>query len=127
MIKLPAAMEKVTSALAPAFTRPTHARVCVLLTAAILTVGSRTISNILRTAGSLVPGHWSTYHRIFSRAKSWHWRVGRILATLVIEAFCPEGIIYLAGDDTVDEHRGAKVYGKGCHRGAVRSSHSFTM
>jgi len=126
MIKLPVALEKVTGALAPAFTKPTHARVCVLLTAAILTVGSRTISNILRTAGSLVPGHWSTYHRIFSRAKFWHWRVGRILATLVIEAFCPDGLIYLAGDDTVDEHRGAKVYGKGCHRDAVRSSHSFT-
>ncbi len=106
--------------------KPTHARVCVLLTAAILTVGSHTISNILRTAGSLVPGQWSTYHRIFSRAKFWHWRVARILATLVIEAFCAEGPIYLAGDDTVDEHLGAKVYGKGCHRDAVRSSHKFT-
>ena len=32
----------------------------------------------------------------------------------------------LCGDDTVDEHRGKKVYGKGCHRDAVRSPHSFT-
>ncbi len=75
MIRLPPAMEKVTCALAPAFTKPAHARVCVLLTAAILTVGSRTISNILRTAGSLVPGHCATWHRILSRAKFWHWRV----------------------------------------------------
>jgi len=26
----------------------------------------------------------------------------------------------------VDEHRGTKVYGKACHRDAVRSTHSFT-
>jgi hypothetical protein len=26
----------------------------------------------------------------------------------------------LAGDDTVDEHRGEKVYGKGRHRGMVQ-------
>src|SRR5262249_33782374 len=32
----------------------------------------------------------------------------------------------LAGDDTVDEHRGARVYGKGCHRDPVRSTHAYT-
>ena len=32
----------------------------------------------------------------------------------------------LCGDDTVDGHRGKKVYGKACHRDAVRSTHSFT-
>jgi hypothetical protein len=34
--------------------------------------------------------------------------------------------VLVAGDDTVDEHRGERVYGKGCHRDAVRSTHSFT-
>jgi hypothetical protein len=29
-------------------------------------------------------------------------------------------------DDTVDGHKGKKVYGKGCHRDAVRSTHSYT-
>jgi hypothetical protein len=38
----------------------------------------------------------------------------------------PEEPILLAGDDTVDGHKGAKVFGKGCHRDAVRSTHSFT-
>ena len=38
----------------------------------------------------------------------------------------PDGPVSLAGDDTVDEHRGAKVYGKGCHRDPVRSTHSYT-
>jgi hypothetical protein len=38
----------------------------------------------------------------------------------------PEGPIALAGDDTVTEHPGPHVYGKGCHRDPVRSTHSFT-
>jgi hypothetical protein len=37
-----------------------------------------------------------------------------------------QGPVYIACDDTVDEHPGDKVYGKSCHRDAVRSSHSFT-
>jgi hypothetical protein len=32
----------------------------------------------------------------------------------------------LNGDDTLDEHRGKKVYGKGRHRDAVRSSKNYT-
>jgi hypothetical protein len=54
------------------------------------------------------------------------WRVGRILAAFILKHCVPEGTVFLAGDDTVTEHRGKKVYGKGCHRDAVRSSHSFT-
>lgn len=126
MRNLPDALQKVTDEFSPAFTKPTHARWCVLLAAAILTVGARTISNILRTVGRLATGHWSNYHRVLSRARFWSWRAARILANLVIEAFYRDGVIYLAGDDTVDEHRGDKVFGKGCHRDAVRSSHSFT-
>ena len=38
----------------------------------------------------------------------------------------PEGSVALAGDDTVDEHGGAHVYGKGRHRDPVRSTHSYT-
>jgi hypothetical protein len=34
--------------------------------------------------------------------------------------------IHLAGDDTVDERRGKKVFGKGRHRDPVRSTHTCT-
>ena len=40
--------------------------------------------------------------------------------------FAPGEPIPLAGDDTVDEHRGDKVYGKGRHRDPVRSTHCYT-
>jgi hypothetical protein len=43
-----------------------------------------------------------------------------------LRRWVPQGSVPLAGDDTVDEHRGAKVYGKGCHRDPVRSTKSYT-
>jgi hypothetical protein len=54
------------------------------------------------------------------------WRLGRGLTQWVVASFVPEGAISLVGDDTVDGHRGKKVFGKGRHRDAVRSSHSYT-
>src|SRR5262245_5967635 len=68
---LPGPIRRVADALlrafAAAFTRPTCERFVVLLLAAILTTGGRTILNLLRTVESLAPGHPSSYHRVFSR------------------------------------------------------------
>jgi len=44
----------------------------------------------------------------------------------LLEHRIPEGVVLLAADDTVDEHKGKKVYGKGRHRDPVRSTHSYT-
>jgi hypothetical protein len=109
-----------------AFTRPTYERFVALLLAAILTTGCRTILNLLRTAGALAPGHPCSYHRVFSRRRCSLWRLGRALATEVVRRWVPTGTVAVAGDDTVAEHRGKKVYGKGCHRDAVRSTHADT-
>ena len=38
-----------------------------------------------------------------------------------------QGPIRVCGDETVDGHRGKKVYGKARHRDAVRSTHSHTV
>jgi len=120
------AVRSVTEELAAAFTRPTLARFTFLLFAAILTTGRRTVSNVLRTLGHVTPGHPSSYHRVFSRRRWSTWRLGRALATWILREWLPEGRVPLVGDDTVDEHRGPKVYGKACHRDAVRSTHSYT-
>jgi hypothetical protein len=98
----------------------------VLLLAAILTLGGRTVSNLLRTLGPLAPGHFSSFHRVFSRCRWRGRRLARALATAILNRFLPGGPIHLVGDDTVAEHPGPKVYGKGCHRDPVRSTHSFT-
>jgi len=45
---------------------------------------------------------------------------------VVLKQFAPQGVVELAGDDTIAEHSDPKVYGKACHRDPVRSTHSFT-
>jgi hypothetical protein len=52
--------------------------------------------------------------------------MGRALLGWIIDHLVGTQTVVLAADDTVAEHPGDKVYGKGCHRDAVRSSHSFT-
>ena len=112
--------------LAPAFTRPTFHRFALLAVAAILTLGGHTICNLLRCLGALALGHPSSYHRVFSRSPWTCWELARRFTRVILARFAPKGVIELAGDDTVAEHPGPKVYGKGCHRDAVRSTHSFT-
>jgi DDE superfamily endonuclease len=124
--KAPSALRRVAQVLGSAFTRPTYYRIVVLLLAAILTVGTHTVLNMLRTVSALNVGHASSFHRVFSRSPWSMWRLGRCLARWLVEHFVPEGLISLVGDETVDGHRGKKVFGKGRHRDAVRSSHSYT-
>jgi hypothetical protein len=126
MSTIPHAARPVLDALAPAFTRPTFVRVTVLLFAAVLTVGRHTVSHFLRTVEGLAPGHSSSYHRVFSHRRWRLWRLARAVAGLVLR-FVPDGEpVCLVGDDTVEEHRGAHVAGKGRHRDPVRSSHAYT-
>lgn len=108
------------------FYKPTHRRFLLLVGAAILTVGRRTVSNMLRTAGGLAAGHPSSYHRFFSKRRWSLWPLGRALAQHILERYWPAGEVPTVVDDTVDGHKGARVYGKGCHRDAVRSTHSYT-
>jgi hypothetical protein len=112
--------------LASVFTQPTFHRVQLLVVAAVLTTGRRTVANLLRTLGTLVPGQASSYHRVLSQARWSGLRLAALLLRFLLRHFGGSGRIRLVGDDTVDEHRGKKVYGKGRHRDAVRSSHSYT-
>jgi hypothetical protein len=122
----PSALRSFLQAFGEVFTRPTYYRFFVLLLAAVLTTGNHTILNLLRTLGTLLPGPAASYHRVFSKRRWSLWRLARLLATEIIGHWVPSGPIRLVGDDTVDEHRGRKVFGKGRHRDAVRSSHSYT-
>jgi len=122
---LPSSARPLFQHLAGAFTRPTFVRFVVLTLAAILTLGGRTVCNLLRTLRALAPGHPSSYHRVFSKRRWSAWRLARLLAGWIFNRLLPDGPLHLAADDTVDEHPGKKVYGKGCHRDPVRSTHSF--
>lgn len=123
---LPAEAAPLLAALAPAFTTPTRTRFVTLLAAAVLTTGRRTVANLLRTLGPLAKGHRTDYQRVFSRAPWSGVQLGCALAGFLLQHLLPQGPVVLVGDDTVDGHKGKRVYGKARHRDPVRSTKSYT-
>jgi hypothetical protein len=123
---LPPEATPLLLALAPAFTQPTFRRFVTLLAAALLTTGRHTVANLLRTAGPFATGHRTSYQRVLSAASWSALRLACLLARFLLARLDPSGAVTLAGDDTVDGHKGKHVHGKARHRDPVRSSHSFT-
>src|SRR3954464_15472073 len=105
---------------------PTFLRLQLLAVAAVLTTGRRTVSNLLRTLGHLRQGSPSSHHRVLSQARWPGLRLAALLTRFLLRRCWPAGTVTLAGDDTVTEHPGRKVFGKARHRDPVRSSHSYT-
>jgi hypothetical protein len=127
MLHLPSAAEPLFMSLSVAFTQPTFQRIVSLAVGAILTKGPRTITAILRTLGALARADPSTYHRVFSRAPWSLWPLGKVIAAAVLKFVPPDEPVLVPMDDTTAQHRGKKVYGKGCHHDAVRSSHTHLV
>src|SRR3954468_20671582 len=118
--RLPEPIRAAFAPLAPALTPPTYHRRVLLALAALLTVGGRTVANLLRTLGALAHGHPSSYHRALSHRRWPTRRLARRDIAAVLDRLAPDKPGVLAGDDTVTEHRDAKVYGEGRHRDPVR-------
>jgi DDE superfamily endonuclease len=125
-MNVPACAMPVLSMFRHAFSTPTYHRFLVLVLAAILTTGRRTVTNLLRTVRYQAHGHGSSYHRVLSQRRWSAWALSRTMITFLLDHVVPPGPVLLAGDDTVTEHPGPKVFGKGRHRDGVRSSHSYT-
>lgn len=106
MASIPQGVRGVFHAWSGEFAESVWPRFQVLIFAAILCVGRHTVCRLLRIAGALADGHWSSYHRVLSRRRWSSWRLARILAEQVIDRFVPRGVIPLSGDDTVTQHPG---------------------
>lgn len=127
MLSLPSAAEPLIHGFSVAFSERIFQRIVVLMIGAIVTMGRRTVTHVLWTVRSIADGHFSSYHRVFSRASWSLWPLGKVLATAVLGWVPPDQPVLVAADDTVAQHRGKKVYGKAKHRDGVRSSHSMTV
>ena len=123
---LPTPVATVLLPLAPAFTEPTFERFVLLTLAAVLTTGRRTVANLLRTLGCLAPGHHTSYQRVLSRARWSGLTLAHCLSRLVLVLLPDDHPVVLVGDDTVDGHKGKRVWGKARHRDPVRSTKSYT-
>src|SRR4051794_22610220 len=94
----------------------------LLLIAAILAPGRRTIASLLRIAGLSRERRFTTYPRVLNRV-SWEARTAaRLLLSLLVAAFAPAGPVVLGIDDTIERRRGRRISAKGIYRDPVRSS-----
>src|SRR5450759_373468 len=85
MLSLPKAAEPLLNRFSIAFTKPTFQRALVLFVGLLLTCGRHTVTGALWTARTLCRGHFSDYHRVFSRARWSPWTLGKVLAAMVLE------------------------------------------
>lgn len=127
MLMLPKAAEPLLSRFSIAFTKPTFQRAMVLLVGFALTPGRQTVTRALCTTRCLCRGHFSDYHRVFCRARWSLWPLGKVLAAIVLEWVPADQPVICPVDDTVTQHRGKKVYGKGRHRDPCRSTRTHNV
>ncbi len=108
---------------AVSMTAPTHANLVELMTGWVF-APRRTITGMLRAGGT--DRHHSSFHRIFANAK---WSIDAVgLAVYdLIRKLRPQETVFLAGDDTLLNRRGLKMFGAGMHRDPLLSSRSFTV
>ena len=125
METVPESLQVVFSAWSAGFGETVFPKFVTLLLGAVLTTGRRTVSHLVRVVGELADADPSSYHRVLSMRRWSMWHLARPLIVAILDTFLPRGLVFLAGDETVTEHPGRKVFGKGRHRDAKRSSHSF--
>ncbi len=119
-LRLSSGIIAILEKFAPVFSQPTFENFLFLSTGAILTQGSRTVTNMLRTLGSR-PKHFTTYHNFFKRCECPLLPLSRILCSLIFSLV--PGVIELAVDETITRHSGPKVFGNCCHRDPLLSTH----
>jgi len=127
MFALPQAAEPLIGAFSVAFSRPTFQRVVALLVGAILSLRRRTVTALLEVTGPLARGHWSDFQRVLCRAAWSLWPLGKVLAVLIVAALPPDQPIIAPVDDTAVPHKRKKVWGKGRHHDAIRSTHNHVV
>lgn len=122
---MPCAFVNFVIAFAPLFPKPVFVKVKVLLTGAILSPASRTVTNALRGMGLSDEKHFQNYHRVLAR-DSWNClTVAKILLELLIKVFGTETETVIGFDDHLERRCGKQISAKGIYRDAVRCSDSF--
>ena len=124
MSTLPTGFAHLILAFAPLFSKRVFQSVQVLLTGAILATGKRTVTAVLRVMGLDQQTHFQTYHRVLNRAAWSPLAASRILLSLLVRTFAPQGPLIFGLDDTIERRWGAKIAARGIYRDPVRSSRS---
>lgn len=110
---------------APVFTEPSLQTFRLLMTGWILSTRHRYVTDLIVSSDSTCNGHYSNYHRFFSKTvwdidHLWKLLAQTIVATLIGQ----EAVIILSGDDTLCRKRGLGIFGTGMHHDPLSSSKS---
>jgi hypothetical protein len=109
------------------FTKPSFVLFCALMTGWVLSVRHRYITELIYASDNIDNGHWSRFHRFFSK-NAWSLdALSMTIASLLIDAFVPEGVIVLALDDTLCHKRGLNLFGAGMHHDPLLSSKKMKL
>ena len=122
---MPSVLMNFVIAFAELFSKPVFARVKILLTGAILSPVSRTVTNALRVMGLSQEKHFENYHRVLNRDQWSSLKGSQILLNLLVKTFGLSGELVIGFDDTIERRWGEKIKARGIYRDAVRSSKSF--
>jgi len=106
----------------PIFTAPGAEIFSQLMIGWILCTVRRTVTGILPFADPWAKHAHDAYHRFFPDARWSMAKLWQLLAKILIQAFCRNGTITLALDDTLFHRSGKKINGAGWWRDAVRST-----
>ena len=106
----------------PSFTAPSQATFLTLAASWVMTTGPRTVTSLIRTVGEDAFKSHDAYQYFFSRARWTMDELWRALFLIITTTLVPEGVIRLAGDDTLLHHGGRRIFGVGAFRDAVRST-----
>lgn len=125
MLRIPPAFQSVISVFSSAFSSRVWIKGQLLLLGAICCPGSRTVCNVLRSAGLSEEKAFHRYHRFLSKDKWSALRLSRLLLCSLINTFIAEDTPLVFGiDETIERRWGAKINKRGIYRDAVRSSAS---
>ncbi|MGB3617194.1 MAG: transposase, partial [Catalinimonas sp.] len=125
MMTLPPEFAEQISFFSTAFGKPSWRKAQLLLLAAILCPGSRTVCNLLRTVGLHQQKAFHKYHRFLSKAKWSARHLSVLLLKRLIDTFLDANEDLVFGlDETLERRWGHKIAKRGIYRDAVRSSAS---
>lgn len=119
-LQLSSSIINILTNFAPVFSQPTFENFLFLSMGAIVTNGSRTVTNILRSFGAFRPKHFTCYHNFLRRSKCPLFSLSRILCSLIFSRIT--GTIDLVVDETLSRHSGRNVFGRCFHRDPIRST-----
>lgn len=107
----------------PLFSKVVWPSVQLLLAGAILAIGTRTVTAVLRVMGHSEEQQFQKFHRVLNRVKWSPLAASQRLLLALMEAFVPHGPLVMAFDDTIERCQGARIAAKGIYWDPVRSSH----